>query len=100
LHEIPFSENILNLIGIGLEIIGFIIILPHIKRWLQKRILRLANEAEKEHPGAPLGIDESHEVVVNTVNIYWRKLENIGIPLVITGLAFQGLSLFIHNPIE
>jgi len=94
MHE--FTDT-LNLIGISLEIIGFAIILPHIKRWLQKRIHKLAEEAEKESEGAPLGIHESHEVVTNTVNIYWKKLENIGIPLVILGLFFQGLSTLFHS---
>jgi len=44
LHE--FTDT-LNFIGISLEIIGFAIILPHIKRWLQKRIHKLAEETEK-----------------------------------------------------
>jgi len=91
------AADSLNLFGIALEIVGFAIILPHIKRWLHKRIHRLAEEADKESEGAPLGIDESHEVVTNVLNKYWKKLENVGIPLVIIGLFFQGMSTYFHS---
>lgn len=87
----------LNLIGVALEIAGFLIILPQIKRGLHKRIHKLAVQTEKESEGASLGIDESHEVVTNVVNHYWKMLENIAIPLIILGLFFQAYSTIIHN---
>ena len=94
LHE--FTDT-LNLIGIGFEIAGFVIILPHLKRWLRRKLHRSLQEVEKESEGAPLGIEESDEIVSNVVNRYRKKIENIGIPLVITGLFFQGLSTLFHS---
>lgn len=94
MHE--FTDS-LNLIGISFEVIGFVTILPQLKRALTKRIHKLAEKADRENYGASIGIDESHEVVTNTVNTYWKKLENIGIPLVIMGLFFQGFSTLLHN---
>lgn len=94
MHE---HTDILNLIGIALEIVGFIIILPHLKRWLRRKLHRSLQEVEKESKGAPLGIEESDEIVSNVTNRYWKKIENIGIPLVIAGLFFQGLSTLFHN---
>jgi len=94
LHE---STDILNLIGITFEIAGFIIILPHLKRWLRRKLHRSLQEVEKESEGGPLGIEESDEIVTNITNRYWKKIENIGIPLVIIGLFFQGLSTLFHS---
>lgn len=94
LHE--FTDT-LNLIGIILEIAGFSIILPHIKRWLHNRLHKVAVQADKESKGASLGIDKDHEVVTKSLNYYWKKMENIGIPLVIAGLVFQGLSTWFHS---
>ena len=96
MHELT-NPNILNLIGVGLEIFGFFLLIPHLKRWLHKRLHRVAVEAEKESEGAPLGIDESHEVVTNVLNMYWKKLEDTAIFLVIMGLFFQGLSILLHS---
>ena len=73
------------------------IILPHIKRWLHNRLHKIAIEADKESEGASLGIDKDHEVVTKSLNYYWKKMENIGIHLVILGLIFQGLSTWFHS---
>ena len=94
MHE--FTDT-LNLIGISFEIVGFLIILPHLKRWLRKKFHKAFKEAEKESDGAPLGIEESSEIITNATNKEWRLMENVGIPLVIIGLFFQGASTLFHS---
>ena len=96
MHELT-NPNILNLFGVGLEIFGFFLLIPHLKRWLHKRLHRLAVEEDKKSEGASLGIDESHEVVINVLTHYWKKLENVAISIIIIGLFFQGLSVLIHS---
>jgi len=92
LHELT---DTLNLIGIIFEIFGFVIILPYIFRWLQRRTFKTLDELDKEGQGAPVGV--SDEILNSITNRKWGKIQNIGVPLVIIGLVFQGLSTIFHS---
>lgn len=91
MHE--FADA-LNLGGIILEIIGFGLLLGRLRTWLRRKYAKALSELEKEGKGAPLGA--SDEIIDSATSKTWKKIEVIGIPLVMTGLFFQGLSLIFH----
>ena len=85
----------LNLFGIVLEIFGFAMLWPHIKRFLHGKITQKQTEIAKKAEGAYVG--SPGRTISNKFNKLWRKIENIAIPLVLAGLVFQGLSTYFHN---
>ena len=85
----------LNLSGIILEIIGFALLLTRLKNWIQNRYTKIYDKIEQEGEGAPVGA--SDEIIENVTNRLWNHIENFAIPLVIFGLFFQGLAIFLHG---
>lgn len=119
-HDLANIENIFNLIGIGLEIIGFVILLSGFREWYvknkgldtekEKRIEKIFVNMEKIRASQEeLKInsiltkeyieglkDENLAMIPKMRSKYFKKIEYVGIPLVILGLFFQALSIIHH----
>lgn len=95
MHELTNIENLLNMTGIILEIVGFALLLSKLRVWIRNRYAKnltaKAQEAEGAYTGPP------NRTIDNATKKTWKHIENLAIPLVIFGLFFQGLAIFLHS---
>ena len=96
MDELTNIENLLNLTGIMLEIVGFALLLSKFREWIRVRHEKKLTEKSKESEGAYIGPPPDY-IIDDVTKTTWNFIESFAIPLVLFGLAFQGLSLFIHS---
>ncbi|MCA9828654.1 MAG: hypothetical protein KC444_09775 [Nitrosopumilus sp.] len=106
--------NFLSLLGIIFEMAGFIIIMPQIRRYLDKKITQNVTDKitgmdklREQYKGKELEkrdfssylysrFESDIEKSIKTrTESKWSKLENIAIPFIIAGLFLQAISLFL-----
>jgi hypothetical protein len=94
-------SDIFNIIGILLEIGGFVILLNQVRGWFQKREKHRLDKITKEYMNTAnneLPTPDLRKAQKNYIDqIHLKRFETSGIILVIVGLIFQLLSNLKDN---